>query len=134
MGCLGLAFASHRFYWTCPTLSAEGKKFRSVRQLIISNLASILWDDSQRLKLQLMPLYEYEVCDGDCIACGGKFTLRRPLSAPELKQCPACKKPVRKLISNFSSPLKLKPLSISDAKKSGFTVLKRLGKGEYERQ
>lgn len=60
--------------------------------------------------------------------------MRRPLSAPELKQCPACKKLVRKLISNFSSPLKLKPLSISDAKKSGFTVLKRLGKGEYERQ
>ena len=29
---------------------------------------------------------------------------------------------------------KLKPLSISDAKKAGFTVLKRLGKGEYEKQ
>jgi hypothetical protein len=30
--------------------------------------------------------------------------------------------------------MKLKPLSISDAKKAGFTVLKRAGKGEYERQ
>jgi hypothetical protein len=38
------------------------------------------------------------------------------------------------VISNFSSPIKTKPLSISDAKKAGFTVLKRLGKGEYERQ
>jgi hypothetical protein len=28
----------------------------------------------------------------------------------------------------------LKPLSISDAKSAGFTVLKRVGKGEYERQ
>ena len=81
-----------------------------------------------------MPLYEYELCDGSCAACGGKFTLRRPLSAAELTQCPACKKPVRKIISTFNSPLKLKPLSVSDAKKAGFTVLKRVNKGEYEKQ
>ena len=81
-----------------------------------------------------MPLYEYELCDGNCAACGGNFTLRRPISAPELKVCPACRRPVRKLISTFNSPIKLKPLSISDAKKAGFTVLKRLGKGEYEKQ
>jgi hypothetical protein len=56
------------------------------------------------------------------------------VSAPELTKCPACKKPVRKIISTFNSPHKLKPLSITDAKKAGFTVLKRLGKGEYERQ
>jgi putative FmdB family regulatory protein len=81
-----------------------------------------------------MPLYEYELCDGECKACGGSFTLRRPLDAPELTKCPACKKPVRKIISSFSTPTKLKPLSISDAKKAGFTVLKKLRKGEYERQ
>lgn len=85
-------------------------------------------------KAVVMPIYEYELCDGSCAACGGKFTLQRPLSAPELTKCPACKKPVRKIISGFSSPMKLKPLSVSDAKKAGFTVLKRLGKGEYERQ
>ena len=79
-----------------------------------------------------MPLYEYELCEGDCVACGGKFTLRRPLSAKPLTNCPACRKPVRKILSNFSSPHKLKPLSITDAKKAGFTVLKKLGKGEYE--
>lgn len=81
-----------------------------------------------------MPFYEYELCEGDCKVCGGKFTLRRPASAPELTKCPACKKPVRKILSNFNSPVKLKPLSISDAKKSGFTVLKRVNKGEYEKQ
>lgn len=81
-----------------------------------------------------MPLYEYQLCDGECQICGGAFTLRRPLSAAELTRCPACKRPVRKLISTFNSPLKLKPLSISDAKSAGFTVLKRLGKGEYEKQ
>jgi putative FmdB family regulatory protein len=81
-----------------------------------------------------MPLYEYEPCDGDCKICGGKFTLRRPVSAPELKLCPACKKPVRKILSTFNSPKIMKPVSISDAKKAGFTVLKRVNKGEYERQ
>jgi hypothetical protein len=24
----------------------------------------------------LVPLYEYELCEGDCKVCGGKFTLR----------------------------------------------------------
>jgi hypothetical protein len=43
----------------------------------------------------------------------------------------ACKKPVRKVFSTFNSPHKL---SISSAKKAGFQVYKRLGKGEYERQ
>ncbi len=81
-----------------------------------------------------MPYYEYELCEGGCKACGGKFTLRRPVSAPELTKCPACRKPVRKIISGFSSPMKLKPMSVSDAKAAGFTVLKRVNKGEYERQ
>ena len=58
----------------------------------------------------------------------------RPLSAKALTHCPACKKPVRKVITGFNTPTKLKPLSITDAKKAGFSVFKKLGKGEYERQ
>ena len=81
-----------------------------------------------------MPLYEYELCEGDCVACGGRFTLRRPLSAAALTACPACRKPVRKLISLPNVPRITRPVSHSDAKKAGFTVLKRIGKGEYERQ
>jgi putative FmdB family regulatory protein len=81
-----------------------------------------------------MPIYEYELCDGDCKVCGGKFSLRRPASRPPLTNCPLCKKAVRKIISTVNSPTKLKPLSISDAKTAGFTVLKRVGKGEYEKQ
>ena len=83
---------------------------------------------------RIMPLDEYELCEGGCKVCGGRFTLNRPISAPELKKCPACKKAVRKLISGFNTPKYMKPLSISDAKKAGFTVLKRLGKGEFEKQ
>lgn len=90
--------------------------------------------DSGAEDLQLMPIYEYELCDGNCAVCGGKFTLHRPLSAKPLTNCPACKKPVRKLFSTVNSPKYIKPTSISDAKKAGFTVYKKLGKGEYERQ
>jgi putative FmdB family regulatory protein len=78
-----------------------------------------------------MPLYEYELCEGSCAVCGGKFTLRRPLSAAALTNCPACKKPVRRIWSTFNSP---KAVSISDAKKAGFSVFKKVSKGEYERQ
>ena len=78
-----------------------------------------------------MPLYEFELCEGSCAVCGGKFTLRRPLSAAPLKNCPACKKPVRRVWSTFNSP---KAVSISDAKKAGFSVFKKVSKGEYERQ
>jgi putative FmdB family regulatory protein len=81
-----------------------------------------------------MPIYEYELCEGECKICGGKFSLNRPASRPPLAKCPLCRKPVRKIISLVNSPTKLKPLSISDAKAAGFTVLKKVGKGEYERQ
>ncbi len=81
-----------------------------------------------------MPIYEYEPCEGDCRACGGKFSLNRPLAREALAKCPLCKKPVRKVLSSFSTPKITKPLSVTDAKKAGFTVLKKVGKGEYERQ
>ncbi len=80
-----------------------------------------------------MPLYEYELCEGNCALCGGRFTLRRPLRAPPLEKCPLCKKPVRRVISSFNTPRLTKPLSVSEAKSAGFTVLKRVSKGEYER-
>jgi hypothetical protein len=56
------------------------------------------------------------------------------VSAPPLENCPLCRKPVCKLISSFSTPKILKPLSVADARSAGFKVYKRVGKGEYERQ
>ena len=103
-----------------------------MEQLLIVLALDGLW--RKFMESCFMPLYEYELCSGTCAACTGRFTLRRPLSAPELNQCPACKKPIRKLFSGFSTPNITKPVSISDAKKAGFTVLKRVNKGEYERQ
>ena len=74
-------------------------------------------------------VYEYELCEGDCAVCHGRFTLRRPISAPELKACPACKKPVRKVISTFSSPIKLKPTSFPTPKKPALRCLNDLARG-----
>ncbi|MEQ1862057.1 MAG: FmdB family zinc ribbon protein [Chthoniobacteraceae bacterium] len=81
-----------------------------------------------------MPIYEYELCEGDCKVCGGRFQLSRPASRPPLENCPLCRKPVRKIVSSFNTPKVSKPLPTSDAKAAGFTVFKKVGKGEYERQ
>ncbi len=81
-----------------------------------------------------MPIYEYEVEGGECDICGGCFELRRPVDRPECADCPVCRRPVRKIISQTSTPKMLKPVSVSDAKKAGFTVLERRDKGVYEKQ
>jgi len=81
-----------------------------------------------------VPLYEYELCEGDCKVCKGRFTLNRPVGREALDKCPLCRNPVRKVISTFNTPKLTKPVSVSDAKSAGFTILKKVGKGEYERQ
>lgn len=80
-----------------------------------------------------MPIYEYELIDGDCKACKGRFELLRPLDRPPLTNCPLCRKPVRKVISQISTPTITKPLSISAAKNAGFTVLEKRDQGVYEK-
>jgi putative FmdB family regulatory protein len=80
-----------------------------------------------------MPIYEYEPVEGGCTICGGHFELRRPADREPLTHCPLCRKPVRKIISSVNTPKLTKPTSISDAKKAGFTVLKRRDKGTYEK-
>ena len=80
-----------------------------------------------------MPIYEYELVEGDCKVCGGCFELRRPADREPLTQCPLCRKPVRKIISLSTTPRIAKPVSVSDAKRAGFTVLKRRDKGVYEK-
>jgi hypothetical protein len=40
---------------------------------------------------------------------------------------------VKKLISRINTPTITKPLSVTDAKKAGFTVLERRDQGVYEK-
>jgi len=85
-----------------------------------------------------MPLYEYisespDDPEGSCRICAQGFELRRPVERPALEVCPLCKHPVKKLISRINTPKITKPVSISDAKKAGFTVLEKRIDGNYER-
>ena len=76
-----------------------------------------------------MPIYEYISENPDdpgqsCPVCRRGFELRRPVDRAPLEKCLVCKHPVRKVT---------KPLSVSDAKAAGFTVLERRDKGVYEK-
>jgi len=65
--------------------------------------------------------------------CRRGFELRRPIDRPALEQCPLCRHAVRKVISKVNTPRVAKPLSVSDAKSAGFTVLERRDQGVYEK-
>ena len=82
-----------------------------------------------------MPIYEYIAIDPEegCRTCARGFELRRPVSRPPLEKCPLCRNPVKKLITRVNTPKITKPLSVSDAKSAGFTVLERRDKGVYEK-
>ena len=81
-----------------------------------------------------MPTYEYEAADPAhaCDTCRSGFELVRTLQAPPVTECPGCHAPVRKLIS--APAIGRSVTSLDDrAKNAGFSKLKRLGKGEYEK-
>ncbi|MFU8892713.1 MAG: FmdB family zinc ribbon protein [Luteolibacter sp.] len=85
-----------------------------------------------------MPIYEYvsespEDPEHSCRICARGFELRRPVGRPALEVCPLCKNPVRKSISRINTPRITKPLSVTDAKKAGFTVLEKRDQGVYEK-
>jgi predicted nucleic acid-binding Zn ribbon protein len=85
-----------------------------------------------------MPIYEYVSEHPDdpawsCRICARGFELRRPVDRVPLEKCPLCKNPVRKVISRVTTPRVAKPLSVSDAKAAGFTILERRDRGVYEK-
>ncbi|MEM9481922.1 MAG: zinc ribbon domain-containing protein [Verrucomicrobiota bacterium] len=82
-----------------------------------------------------MPIYEYIAEDEDegCRICNRGFELRRPVDRDPLEVCPMCKCPVVKVISKVNTPKVAKPLSVSDAKSAGFTILEKRDEGVYEK-
>ena len=86
-----------------------------------------------------MPIYEYisehpEDPEKSCAICRKGFELRRSADREPLTVCFYCKNPVRKKIGLVNVPKLTAPVSLSDAKKAGFTVLEKLGSGEYEKK
>jgi len=82
-----------------------------------------------------MPIYEYIASDPEkgCRSCRNGFELRRPADRAPLEFCPLCKAPVKKVISKVNTPKITKPLSVTDAKKAGFTILEKRSDGNYEK-
>ncbi len=80
-----------------------------------------------------MPIYEYQVVDGEdgCERCANGFEHLHK-SVEVLEKCPACGAPVAKLIS---APNVGSSESGADdrAKAAGFHKLKKVSKGEYEK-
>lgn len=82
-----------------------------------------------------MPIYEYQARDPQvsCATCANGFERLQRLTDPPLSTCPRCGAPVVKLIS--APAVGLSHSGLDDrAKSAGFHKLKRLGKGEYEKQ
>jgi putative FmdB family regulatory protein len=82
-----------------------------------------------------MPVYRYEVKEGvaGCRHCQNGFEVTQSMRDDPLASCPECgarivKTPVAAQIGRSQSKLD------DRAKEAGFTKLKRLGKGEYEKE
>lgn len=85
-----------------------------------------------------MPIYEYisenpDDLEKSCRVCRKGFELMRPVDRAPLTHCLYCKNPVRKKIGVVNVPKILAPVSISDAKKAGFTVMEKRDTGVYEK-
>jgi putative FmdB family regulatory protein len=82
-----------------------------------------------------MPIYEYEARDPEagCARCRAGFDCLQSLAEAPLDHCPACGAAVRRRISAPSVGLSRSGLD-DRARDAGFHKLKRLGKGEYEKQ
>lgn len=82
-----------------------------------------------------MPIYEYQAKDAAkaCSHCAEPFEVMQRISDPKLEKCPECGADVVRVISAPSLGRSVSSLD-DRAKAAGFTKLKRLGKGEYEKQ
>jgi hypothetical protein len=82
-----------------------------------------------------MPLRYYSPRKKPCRLCGDGFDHQQPADSSPLPNCPTCGQEVDCQVSpRVNSPQLSAPVSVSRAKQAGFTVLKRIASGEYERQ
>jgi len=81
-----------------------------------------------------MPVYDYEAVSPErsCPKCVRAFEVVQSIHDARLETCPACGAPVRKCIV---APALGRSKSMLDdrAKSAGFSKLKKIGKGEYEK-
>ncbi len=82
-----------------------------------------------------MPLQAFRPLSGRCKICHGDLHLSLAPGEPDPSACPKCGQLVERGLSLLApQPKILRQPSPSEAKAAGFQVLKRIGKGEYEKQ
>ena len=82
-----------------------------------------------------MPIYEYRTVDhkDSCRFCRESFEVLESVGAQSTSECPACKNPVRRIIS--APAIGASESSADDrAKSAGFTKLRKISQGEYEKE
>lgn len=82
-----------------------------------------------------MPIREYIVRDGEkgCPHCSRRFEILERFDQEPLKVCPQCGAPIQRCISTVG--INTAQTNLDDrARSAGFTKLKRIGHGEYEKQ
>ena len=81
-----------------------------------------------------MPIFEYRPTQPPgCSNCQEGFEVLHKRGEPELKQCPACKQAVHRVVS---APNLAKPspsLAPDNLESHGFTQYRKSGKGTYEK-
>ena len=81
-----------------------------------------------------MPVYDYAAADSkhSCAHCAEGFEVTQSLAEPRLTVCPMCGAAVKKCI--VAPAIGRSKSKLDDrAKAAGFTKLKKIGKGEYEK-
>lgn len=82
-----------------------------------------------------MPLRAYIPRETPCRLCGKGFELMQPAGEPPLAVCPKCGQDVKLSAAHqVATPRVTKPVSTSEAKRAGFSVLKRTSDGTFEKQ
>jgi putative FmdB family regulatory protein len=79
-----------------------------------------------------VPIYEYELAEGECQMCPGRFEVLQAIDEAPLKFCPGCGLACRRIVSNVSIKIK-KTVDPEKAAQKGFTTWKRAKKGEWEK-
>ena len=82
-----------------------------------------------------MPTYRYEAAESGkgCAFCSGGFETVHPLAGPRVERCPECGAPVVRAVCAPNIGRSRTDLDYR-AKRAGFSKLRRLGKGEYEKE
>lgn len=81
-----------------------------------------------------MPIYEYAAAEKGCPHCEAHFDVRQKLADAELKRCPQCGAPIRRVIGAPAVAMgNAHTLSEKHAAKHGFTQYRRAGNGVYEK-